>query len=276
MSALNSMPIITQIAGGTVAAIISLTCFKVWMQGPKCLSKKRLDGKVVVITGANTGIGKVCAKELSRRGAKVIMLCRSLERGEAAAEDIRGAGGEILVEQMDLSSFKSIRACAEKLNQDLDKIDILLNNAGVMGCPLTRTEDGLEMQIGTNHFGHFLLTDLLLPLLRKGGGGTRVVNVSALAHQAGQMYFDDINFNKIKYEPIKAYCQSKLANVLFSAELAEREAKNGINVYSLHPGAIATDLVRNIKDSYGAIVAGIVNWFFLPFLKVCFLKYVLA
>ena len=250
--------------------IVFLNCFKIWMQGPKCLSKKRLDGKVVVITGANTGIGKVCAKELSRRGAKVIMLCRSLERGEAAARDIRGEGGEILVEQMDLSSFKSIRACAEKLNQNLDNIDILLNNAGVMGCPLTRTEDGLEMHIGTNHFGHFLLTDLLLPLLHKGGGGTRVVNVSSMGHQAGQMCFDDINFNKLKYEPIKAYFQSKLANVLFSAELAQREAKNGINVYSLHPGAIATDLVRHIEDSYGAIVARIVNWFVLPFLKVCF------
>ena len=162
-----------------------LSYLKTWMQGPKCTSTKRLDGKVVVITGANTGIGKECARELSRRGAKVIMLVRSLERGEAAAREIRGEGGDIIVEKMDLSSFTSIRECASKLNATLDKIDILLNNAGVMACPLTRTEDGLEMQIGTNHFGHFLLTNLLLPLLRKGGPGTRVVTVSSIAHTTG-------------------------------------------------------------------------------------------
>ena len=262
------MSILPTIAGGSIAAILSLNCIKVWIQGPKCLSKKRLDGKVVVVTGANTGIGKVCAQELSRRGAKVIMLCRSLERGETAANDIRETEGEILVERMDLSSFKSIRECAEKLNQNLDKIDILLNNAGIMACPLSRTEDGLEMQIGTNHFGHFLLTDLLLPLLHKGGPGTRIVNVSSTAHERGQMFFDDINFHNIKYEPFKAYSQSKLANVLFSSELAEREAKNGINVYSLHPGVIATDLGRHMGDSYGALVGVFVKWAVMPFIKV--------
>ena len=262
------MSLLPSIAGGAVVAFLSVKCFKMWMQGPRCQSKKRLDGKIVVVTGANTGIGKVCAQELSKRGAKVFMLCRSLERGEAAAQDIRGDQGEILVEKMDLSSFRSIRECAEKLNHDLERIDILLNNAGVMACPLNRTEDGLEMQIGTNHFGHFLLTDLLLPLLRKGGPGTRIVNVSSTAHERGQMYFDDINFNKIQYEPFKAYSQSKLATVLFSAELAEREAKNGIHVYSLHPGVIATDLGRHMGDSYGAIVGVFYNWFVMPFIKV--------
>ena len=159
------MTILAKVSIVLAILAFAFSCFKSWMQGPKCTSKRRLDGKIAIVTGANTGIGKECARELSRRGAKVIMLVRSLEKGEAAANDIRGGGGEIVVEQMDLSSFRSIRECAKRLKSRLEKVDILLNNAGVMACPLTRTEDGLEMQIGTNHFGHFLLTNLLLPLL---------------------------------------------------------------------------------------------------------------
>ena len=184
----NMMTFLAKVSIFIAIVGFGLSCLKAWMQGPKCLSKRRLDGKVVVITGANTGIGKECAKELSRRGAKVIMLVRSLERGEVAAREIRGEGREIIVEKMDLSSFNSIRECASKLNIILDKIDILLNNAGVMACPLSRTIDRLEMQIGTNHFGHFLLTNLLLPLLRKGGPGTRVVTVSSIAHTSGKQF----------------------------------------------------------------------------------------
>ena len=252
----------------TIALLLKF--IQTWMQGPKCTSKRRLDGKVVVITGANTGIGKECARELSRRGAKVIMLVRSLERGEVAAREIRGEGGDIIVEKMDLSSFTSIRECASKLNVILDKINILLNNAGVMACPLTRTEDGLEMQIGTNHFGHFLLTNLLLPLLKKGGPGTRVVTVSSIGHTRGKIHWEDMNFDKnlVKYGRLQAYRQSKVANILFSNELARRVVDFGIHTYSLHPGAINTDLLRHLSEKLGIMATASFSWFIQPFLKV--------
>ena len=252
----------------TIALLLKF--LQTWMQGTKCLSKRRLHGKVVVITGANTGIGKECAKEMSRRGAKVIMLVRSLARGEAAAREIRGDGREIIVEKMDLSSFNSIRECASKLNVILDKIDILLNNAGVMACPLSRTEDGLEMQIGTNHFGHFLLTNLLLPLLKKGGPGTRVVTVSSVGHTRGKIHWEDMNFDKnlVKYGRLRAYRQSKVANILFSNELARRVVDFGIHTYSLHPGAINTDLLRHLSEKLGVAATASFSWFIRPFLKV--------
>merc|ERR1712168_1656128 len=152
-----------------------------------CSSKRKLHGKTVVITGVNTGIGKVCARELAKRGAKVVILCRNMEKARSAAHELKEVEGvDIYVEQMDLASFKSIRECANRLISKLDKIDILLNNAGVMVCPEMRTEDGLEMQIGTNHFGHFLLTNLLLPLLKKAAPGARIVNVSSMAHERGE------------------------------------------------------------------------------------------
>ena len=230
--------------------------FRLWMQGPKCRSNARLDGKVVVITGANTGIGKVTALELSKRGAKVVMLCRSLERGQAAADQIRKVTqGEVILYQMDLSSQRSIRECAQQLSTTLEKIDILVNNAGVANCPLQRTEDGLEMQMGTNHFGHFLLTHLLMPLLRKAAPGARIVNVSSLGHIVGQIYWDDINFETRPYSPLNAYTQSKLANILFTKELARRMEGSGVTAYALHPGVINTEVGRHIKDSYGALAA---------------------
>lgn len=256
---------------GIIACVLGLGLllflFRLWMQGPKCRSKVKLDGKIAVITGANTGIGKICALDLSRRGAKVVILCRSTERGEAAAEEIRKeTKGEVIVHKLDLASLKSVRACAEQLGNSLEKIDILLNNAGVMTCPEMRTEEGFEMQIGTNHFGHFLLTNLLMPLLKKAAPGARIVNVSSLAHEQGRINFDDINFEKTPYNAITAYGQSKLANVLFTRELARKGEGSGVNAYSLHPGVINTELGRHLKDTYGAC-AGYMLMCFAPLLK---------
>ncbi|TRY61242.1 hypothetical protein TCAL_16277 [Tigriopus californicus] len=130
--------------------------------------EKRLDGKVIVITGANTGIGKETALDLSRRGARIIMLCRSLEKANVTADKIKQVTkGYVDVQELDLASLKSVRKCAQTLLEKEEKIDILINNAGVMLCPNWKTEDGFDMQFGTNHLGHFLLTELLLPLLRK-------------------------------------------------------------------------------------------------------------
>ena len=137
-----------------------------------------------MITGANTGIGKITALDMAKRGAKVVMLCRDLSRAEPAAADIRGQveGAEVVVVRMDLASLDSIKDAVDTLKKTVSKVDILINNAGVMMCPLSRTKDGFEMQIGTNHFGHFYLTILLMPLIKKAGAGARIVNVSSLAH----------------------------------------------------------------------------------------------
>jgi len=242
------------ILGAVLGVLIILILVRWWMQGAKCTSKARLEGKTVVITGANTGIGKHTALDLSRRGAKVVILCRNVERGEAAAEEIRKeTEGEVVVHRCDLASLKSVRECAEQLGNSLEKVDILINNAGVMTCPESRTEEGFEMQFGTNHLGHFLLTNLMLPLIKRAAPGARIVNVSSLAHEQGSMQWDDLNWEKNPYSAINAYSQSKLANILFTKELARRGEGSGVTVYSLHPGVINTDLGRHIKDTFGPL-----------------------
>merc|ERR1719150_1217356 len=146
-----------------------------WMQGPARVSEDvKLEGKTVVITGANTGIWKATAMDMSKRGAKVVILCRDMEKAEAAAAEVRDATkGEVIVHKLDLADLASVRECAEQLGNSLEKIDILINNAGIMACPKMKTKDGFEMQFGTNHVGHFLLTNLLMPLLKKAAPGAR-------------------------------------------------------------------------------------------------------
>ena len=238
---------------GTALIISSvLSLVHLYMQGGWCSSNARLDGKTVVITGCNTGIGKITALDMSKRGAKVVMLCRDTDKANLAAAEITAqTKGEVSVEKMDLASLKSVADCVERLEKSLKKIDILINNAGVMMCPLSKTEDGFEMQMGTNHFGHFYLTNLLLPLIKKAAPGARIVNVSSLAHKKAKIYWDDVNWEKTPYDSVKAYGQSKLANILFTRELAERLEGSGVTVYCLHPGVIATELGRHIRDYLG-------------------------
>jgi len=242
-----------------------------FFQGPTKGSdnKKRLDNKVVVITGCNAGIGKVTAHELSKKGARIIMLCRSLERAEAAAQEIRNdTGNTVDTMKLDLSSLESVRSCAKEILEKEEKIDILINNAGIMFCPEMRTKEGFEMQIGTNHFGHFLLTELLLPKLRKSaatGFSTRIVILSSMAHAKGVISWDDINLNiKGSYDAIDAYCQSKLANIMHGAALARRLKDAGITVCSLHPGIINTELYNHFQKSnpyLHMILSPFVNFF---------------
>merc|ERR1712142_210738 len=174
-----------------------LYLLKRWMQGPpRVAADVKLQGKTVVITGANTGIGKVTAMDMSRRGAKVVILCRDMEKAEAAAAEVRDATkGDVICHRLDLADLASVRECAEQLGNSLEKIDILINNAGIMACPKMKTKDGFEMQFGTNHLGHFLLTNLLMPQLKKAAPGARIVNVSSLAHTNGHMNWDDINYD---------------------------------------------------------------------------------
>ncbi|XP_052007859.1 retinol dehydrogenase 11 [Xyrauchen texanus] len=228
---------------------VSLFALRRWMGGGVCRSKARLDGKVVLITGANTGIGKEAAVDIAKRGAKVILACRDMGRANKAAEEIRKRSGNVnvVVKKLDLASLQSVRALAKDVHETEERLDILINNAGIMMCPKWQTEDGFEMQLGTNHLGHFLLTNLLLDLLKKSSP-SRVVNVSSLAHETGKMHFDDINLDK-NYDPHTSYLQSKLANVLFNRELAVRLQGSGVTTYALHPGVIRTELGRHLFPS---------------------------
>ena len=240
----------------------------VWAQGGVCNSTAMMGGKVVVITGANTGIGKETARDLVRRGAEVHMLCRDEEKGETAKRDIESeTGGEVFVHKIDLASLESVRECARELVDQLDKIDILVNNAGVMATPERRTKEGFELQFGTNHVGHFLLTTELLPLLRRAGNA-RVVVVSSSAHAMGPIQFDDLNWRSRPYSSLAAYGQSKLANILFAKELARRESLlgSGVTTYSVHPGIVRTELSRHVKETFGTAFF-ILAQLFLPLYK---------
>lgn len=205
-----------------------------------------MQGKRIVVTGGNSGIGYDAAVELARKGADVVLACRNMQKGEEAKEAlVRTVGADaeprVSVMPLDLSSLKSVRAFADALRSKWqDGFDVLINNAGVMAIPLTRTEDGFEMQIGTNHLGHFALTGLVLDLIRPQG---RVVNVSSLAHQAGKIRLDDLNWEQT-YSRFGAYAQSKLANLHFTFEMDRRVKAAGKPILNVacHPGYAATNL----------------------------------
>ncbi|XP_035798510.1 retinol dehydrogenase 13-like isoform X2 [Amphiprion ocellaris] len=219
------------------------------MAGGVCRSKARLDGKTVLITGANTGIGKETALDMAQRGARVILACRDMTRARIAADEIRqrSGNGNVVVKKLDLASLQSVRDLVKDVQENEARLDILINNAGIMMCPKWETEDGFEMQFGVNHLGHFLLTNCLLDMLKKSAP-SRIVVVASRAHQRGRIHFDDINLDK-SYSPGKSYSQSKLANILFCRELATRLQGTGVTVYSLHPGVIHTELGRHFLST---------------------------
>ncbi|KAJ8268501.1 hypothetical protein COCON_G00136730 [Conger conger] len=210
-------------------------------------SNAKLDGKTVIITGANTGIGKQTAKDLAKRGARIIMACRDIGKAEDARKEIvEDSGNEnVVIRKLDLADTKSIREFAEGINKDEQQVNILINNAGVMMCPFSKTVDGFEMQFGINHLGHFLLTHLLLDLIKRSAPG-RIVNLSSMAHSWGTIKLDDINSEK-RYDDRKAYAQSKLANVLCTRSLATRLQGTGVTVYAVHPGVVQTELGRHLS-----------------------------
>ncbi|XP_013412744.1 retinol dehydrogenase 13 [Lingula anatina] len=236
------------IAGGGAAAVLLIKCYT---GGGICRSTARLDGKTVVITGANTGIGKETAIDLAKRGARVILACRDMKKGQQALEEVSNVSespNSVVLHHLDLASLKSVRKCADEILKKEEKIDILINNAGVMMCPYTKTEDGFEMQFGTNHLGHFLLTNLLLDRI-KASAPSRIVNVASRAHEMGEMNFADLMGEK-GYSSVKAYGQSKLANILFTRELARRLEGCGVSTYAVHPGAVKTELGRHLFLSH--------------------------
>jgi NAD(P)-dependent dehydrogenase (short-subunit alcohol dehydrogenase family) len=198
-----------------------------------------LDGRTFVVTGANSGLGLITARELGRHGAHVVLAVRDTAKGERAAADIPGSTE---VRKLDLADLASIRAFAEAWQGDLD---VLVNNAGIMAIPETRTKDGFEMQIGTNHLGHFALTNLLLPSVTD-----RVVSLASGAHRIGNLDLDDLNWETRSYKRWGAYGQSKLSNLLFISELERRLADAGsdVHAYAAHPGYAATNLQNRTQN----------------------------
>uniref|UniRef100_A0A8L0DT33 Retinol dehydrogenase 12 n=2 Tax=Oncorhynchus TaxID=8016 RepID=A0A8L0DT33_ONCMY len=242
------MVLVLIVAGlGVVALLMVLFAphIRKYSAGGACMSMTRLDGKTVLITGANTGIGKETALDLAIRGARVIMACRDVEKGEAAAASIRRiySKANVEVRELDLADTSSIRAFAQRFLREVNHLHILINNAGVMMCPYMKTKDGFEMQLGVNHLGHFLLTYLLIGLLKRSAPA-RIVVVSSLAHNFGWIRFHDL-LSQGSYNSGLAYCQSKLANVLFARELARRLKGSSVTVNSVHPGSVCSDLVRH-------------------------------
>ncbi|XP_004837401.1 retinol dehydrogenase 11 isoform X1 [Heterocephalus glaber] len=226
-----------------------------------CTSTVQLPGKVAIVTGANTGIGKETAKELARRGARVYLACRDVQKGELVAREIQAVTGnqQVLVRKLDLADTKCIRAFTKDFLAEEKHLHILINNAGVMMCPYSKTADGFEMHMGVNHLGHFLLTHLLLEKLKESAP-SRVINVSSFGHHLGRIHFHNLQGEKFYHSGL-AYCHSKLANILFTRELARRLQGSGITTYSVHPGSVISELTRH--SSFMRFM----SWLFYYFLK---------
>ncbi|WP_327095260.1 oxidoreductase [Nocardia vinacea] len=202
-------------------------------------------GRTIIVTGANSGLGAVTARALAGAGAQVVLACRNVAKGEKVAGEI-GARAE--VRELDLADLASVRAFADAV----DRVDVLINNAGVMAVPERRTADGFEMQVGTNHLGHFALTGLLLEKI-----SDRVVTVSSSAHRAGKIDLDDLNWERRKYRRWSAYGQAKLANLMFAYELQRRLTAAGSSKISVaaHPGYAATELQSHTESILDTVMA---------------------
>ncbi|XP_078397643.1 retinol dehydrogenase 14a [Cetorhinus maximus] len=221
-------------------------------------------GRTVIVTGANSGIGRAAAAGLARLQARVILACRDQEAAAQAARDIRqqaGGAGELLVRRLDLASLSSVRSFCQRIIQEEPRLDVLINNAGIFQCPYMKTEDGFEMQFGVNHLGHFLLTNLLLDLLKRSAP-SRIVVVSSKLYKYGEINFDDLNSEK-SYNKSFGYSRSKLANILFTHELAKQLEGTGVTANVLHPGIVRTNLGRHINiPLLGLPVFKMVSWAF--------------
>ncbi|XP_070163221.1 retinol dehydrogenase 13 isoform X2 [Polyergus mexicanus] len=228
----------------TTAALAYLT--KDYMGGIKYTGKESLVNKVVIVTGANTGIGRKTVLELAKRDAKIIMACRDMKKCEKARQDIvlETKNKYIYCRKCDLASQESIRKFVEQFKNEYDKLHILINNAGVMRCSKSYTKEGIEMQLGVNYIGHFLLTNLLLDVL-KTSAPSRIVNVSSASYYRGQINLTDLNSDK-EYDAGNAYTQSKLAIIFFTRELANKLRGTGVTVNAVHPGIVDTNITRHM------------------------------
>ncbi|KAF9412428.1 hypothetical protein HW555_009097 [Spodoptera exigua] len=241
-----NMPIVIV---STVAATAGGLClFKDFYGGPPYDKNVRAEGKVVIVTGATSGIGREAAWDFARRGAKVFMACRNMEKCEEVRRDIvlESSNKFVYCRPCDLASTESIRKFVERFKSEEPQVHVLVNNAGVMEPPASVTRDGFETQLGVNHLGHFLLTNLLLDTLKESAP-SRVVTVSGSAHYRGQINKDDLNFTQ-KYDAPAAYAQSKLANLLFVRELGKRMLGSGVSVVAVDPSLTDTNITRHMSN----------------------------
>ncbi|MFK8046670.1 MAG: oxidoreductase [Crocinitomicaceae bacterium] len=230
------------------------------------------ENKTIIITGASSGLGKEATRVLANKNANVIMAVRNVQKAEVIADKIRNEfpNAKIDIRQLDLGSLNSVKSFAKAFTSDYSKLDVLINNAGVMMTPYSKTKDGFEIQMGTNHLGHFALTGLLMPLLL-GTNNSRIVATSSIAHRQGNIDFADVNWENRKYKTIQAYSDSKLANLYFIYELARKYEgnKNFPMVTVSHPGGTKTDLGRHLglMNLLGGVIGQKVEMGTLPTLR---------
>lgn len=235
---------------------------------PDHILKTNLTGKTYIITGANSGIGYTTAEQIAKQGANVVIGCRRIAEGEKAKTSILKSAplAKIEIMNLDLGSLDSVRLFANEFLSKQKELHGLVNNAGVMFTPEGKTKDGFETQFGTNHLGHYLLTELLLNTLKQTAP-SRIVILSSCYHdkaqgREGKINFDDLNFEKRKYDGWEAYAQSKLANLLYAKSLGKRLAGSGVTAVSVHPGWVRTNLIR------GFMPAWVQNIVLKPFLNL--------
>ncbi len=205
-------------------------------------------GRIAVVTGSSSGIGYEAARVLANKHAKVVLAVRNAQKGENALQKIKAQNpnADVTVLMLDLANLKSVKQFADEYKNRFDRLDLLINNAGVMMPPYSKTADGFELQFGTNHLGHFALTLQLLDLIEKTDS-SRIVNVSSIAHKSGNLDFDDLNWEARKYDKMKSYGDSKIANLYFTYELQKKLNEKGstVKVMAAHPGWTATELQRH-------------------------------
>ena len=213
------------------------------------LSGLDLTGQTILVTGGTGGLGWETARALASHNAEVVITARSEAKGEAACQALRTETGSDRIDfgVLELGSLKSVRQFAKDFLVKHPKLNVLINNAGVMACPHEQTEDGFEMQFGSNHLGHFLLGELLLPAL-KNGAPSRVVSLSSRGHIFSGIDFDDPNFEHRPYQKWVSYGQAKTANALFATGFNQKHSEDGIEAFSVHPGVIVTDLLRHMSE----------------------------
>ena len=219
-----------------------------------------LDGRVCIVTGSNKGIGNAAAHALAGMGATVVLACRNPDAGEAARQEIERATGNrnVSVMPLDLASLASVRRFAAEFTSTHDRLNVLVNNAGIYTSKRTLTDDGFERTWEVDYLSHFLLTNLLMDVLRRGAP-SRVINVSSNGHQMGRIDFDDLNRER-RWSGIRAYGQAKLAQILFTKEFARRFAGTGISAFAVHPGGVRTDWSRGGR---GMRVGARIAWPFM-------------
>lgn len=250
----TSLPLLLLSLGRTLLYVVAAAalCLKLYLTWIKAVYKgtSRMDGKTVIVTGSNSGIGKEAAKELARRGARVILACRNSERAANAARDIfLETGNKVVFKKLDLSSFKSVREFADDVKRTEPRLDVLINNAGIFPAETTFTEDGHETTLQSNYLGHFLLTLLLTDLLKKSAP-SRVVNLTSILHHLGTTFRleDQAKGTHPWMSSLLVYCNSKIAMIAFTRTLAAKMKPHGVTVNAVNPGAVNTTIAN--KESF--------------------------